>query len=276
MKRYRVFGVDFDSRALSLEPMQEQWNEQVKKLHEENRKKTIEGLMYQFGKWASEEKMHNFIDLGIKPFSVMAYHNRFLEEIRNAFVVGSYYPALTGACALGERILNHLIITLRDYYKATPEYKRVYRKSSFDNWTVIINCLTAWEILLPEAANKLRQLYEERNRAVHFDIETERNVRQFALEAIKLLQKVIAVQFSGFGAQPWFFWVPGECYIKKEWESRPFVKHVYIPNCGYVGYKHRVESVIPQWVVNDQFQYEENSLTDEEFANLRKSYVKNR
>ena len=256
--------------------MKEQWDEQVKKLHEENRKKTIEGLIYQFGKWASEEKIQNFIDLGIKPFSVMAYHNSFLEEIRNAFVVGSYYPALTGACALGERILNHLIITLRDYYRATPEYKKVYRKSSFDNWTVIIDCLTAWEILLPEAANRLRQLSEERNRAVHFDIETERNVRQFSLEAIKLLQKVIAIQFSGFGAQPWFFWVPGECYIKKEWERRPFVKHVYIPNCGYVGYKHRVESVIPQWVVNDQFQYEENSLTDEEFAELRKTYVKNR
>lgn len=271
MKRYRVFGFDYDTRAISLEPVQEQWDEQVKTLHEENRKKTIEGLIHQFGDWSSEAKIQNFIDLGTKPFSIMAYHNGFLEQVRNSFVVGSYYPSLTGACALGERILNHLIITLRDYYKTTPEYKRVFKKSSFDNWTLIIDILTKWKILLPEATNKFRELSGKRNKAIHFNIETERNARQLALEAIKLLQQIIANQFSGFGTQPWFFWVPGECYIKKEWERKPFVKHVYIPNCGYVGYKHRVESVTPQWIVNDKFEYPEGSLTDEEFAELRKS-----
>ena len=218
----------------------------------------------------SEAKIQNFMELGTKPFSVMAYHNIFLEQVRNSFIVGSYYPALTGACSLGERILNHLIITLRGYYKTTPEYKKVFRKTSFDNWPLVIDTLRAWDVLLPEGAKKLRELNEKRNKAIHFNIETERNVRQLALDAIKLLQEVIAKQFSGFGNQPWFFWVPGECYIRKEWEDKPFVKHVYIPNCGYVGYKHRVESVSPRWVVNDRFEYSESSLTDEEFAELRK------
>lgn len=54
------------------------------------------------------------------------------------------YPALVGACALGERILNHLILDLRGAYAHTPEYKRVHRKDSFDDWRVPIDTLAAW------------------------------------------------------------------------------------------------------------------------------------
>lgn len=183
---------------------------------------------------------------------------------------------MTGACALGERILNHLVITLRDYYKETPEYKRVYRQSSFDNWPLVVSTLEAWEILLPDVVEKFRALNEKRNKAIHFSIQTERNDRELALEAIKVLQEIVTSQFSSFGTQPWFFWAPGECYIKKEWEKKPFVKLVYLPNCAYVGYKHRVESVSPKWVINDQFKYEEETLTDEEYAELRKCSKGNR
>lgn len=270
MKRYRVLPRDFDARALSLEPIPEHWDEEVKKLHQENRENTIEELKHQFGDWAGEIKIRNFIDLGTKPFSILAYHNRFLEQVRNSFVIGSYYPALTGACALGERILNYLVITLRDYYRETPEYKGVYRQSSFDNWPLVVGTLEAWGVLLPGAADKFRELGKKRNKAIHFSIQTERNDRELALEAIKLLQEIIADQFPSFGTQPWFFWVPGECYIRKAWEEKPFVKTVYLPNCVYVGYKHRVESVFPKWVINDQFEYGEKTLIDEEYAELRK------
>ena len=62
------------------------------------------------------------------------------------------YPALTGACALGERILNYLILNLRDDFHSTPEYKQVYRKDSFDQWDAPINALASWGVLLPEVA----------------------------------------------------------------------------------------------------------------------------
>ena len=51
MKRYRVLPMDFDARVASLEPIQENWDEEVKRLHEENRKRTIEELKHQFGEW---------------------------------------------------------------------------------------------------------------------------------------------------------------------------------------------------------------------------------
>lgn len=269
MKRYRIFIFDFDSRAHSLEPPQEGWDEKVKKLHDENRIRTIEGMKYQFGEWGLEQKIKNFIDLKFKPFSVLAFHNKFLEQARNSFVIGSYYPALTSACALGERILNHLIISLRNNYRETPEYKKIYRKASFDYWPLAIDTLESWSILLPQSAAKFRELNERRNRAIHFNPETDHNDRELALEAIHLLQEIVSSQFSAFGLQPWLFVVPGECYIRAEWENHPFVQLVYLPSCAKVGPKHVIESMSPQIVVNDKFEYEDRIITDEEFSALR-------
>jgi hypothetical protein len=39
-------------------------------------------------------------------------------------------------------VLNHLLLALRGDYQHTPEYKRVYRKDSFDDWNVPIDALT--------------------------------------------------------------------------------------------------------------------------------------
>jgi hypothetical protein len=269
MKRYRIFSFDFDSRAHSLDPIQEQWDEKVKELHVKNRESTIQDLAEQYGGFYLDTKVKNFQDLKFKPFSVAAFHNKFLEQIRNSYVIGSYYPALTGACSLGERILNHMILLLRDYHKNAPEYKKVYRKNSFDYWPQAIDALEAWEELLPEAAEKFRELNEKRNRAIHFNPETDHNDKELALEAIHLVQEVGSIQFSAFGSQPWFFSVPGEIYIKKEWEDKPLIKHIFIPNSLLVGPKHTVESVMSQAVVNDQFEYENKEITDEEFHELR-------
>lgn len=269
MKRYRVIPRDFDTRALSLGPADETWEDKIKRLHESNRMQIIEDLKRQFGERDFESKIKNFIDMGAKPFSVLAFHNVFLNQIRNAFVIGSYYPALTGACALGERILNYLMLTLREYYRDTPEYKDVYRKDSFDNWPLAIDTLQSWGVLLPTSVAKFDELNTKRNESIHFRPEVDTNARELALKAISILQDIVKEQFASVGPQSWLLWGLGEIYIKKEWENNPFVKHIYLPNCALVGYKHRVESVMPQWVINDDFQYDERPLTDEEFINLR-------
>ena len=134
MKRYRIISFDFDSRAIVFEPVQDHWKDKVKEQHLENQKDMIENLKAQYGAVNIETKTHNFTDLKSKPFSVLAFHNKFLEQIRNAYITESYYPALTGACALGERILNHMLRLLRKYHKDTAEYKKVHSKDSFDNW----------------------------------------------------------------------------------------------------------------------------------------------
>jgi hypothetical protein len=233
--------------------------------------------MEEFGVVYAEAKIQNFIDLGDAPFSILAFHNRFLRQIRNAFVIGSYYPALTGACALGERILNHLLLNLRDYYRSTPEYKNVYRKSSFDNWQLAIDTLEAWHILLPLVVTEYRKLAEFRNRSIHFDPTMDQDDRSLALEAIHTLSNIIQEQFSGgFGKQPWFIPnIRGASFIKKEAEEQPFIKVVYLPNCALVGPYFRLEPRVTEYgteiIVHDQHNYEQKDISDEEFAVLFKN-----
>ena len=107
--------------------------------------------------------------------------------------MGGYYPALTAACSLGERILNHLILILRDDYRHTPEFKTVYRKNSFDNWDVPIDTLESWDVLLPKVAKEFRCLKDMRNKAIHFRPEVDRNDRDLALRAVKCLQAVAQI-----------------------------------------------------------------------------------
>lgn len=272
MKRYRISSFDFDSRPIMLNNIKDDWDDNVKEQHIQNQKKIIEDLKIEYGEFNFQTKLNNFIELKQKPFSISAFHNKFLQQIRNAYVIGSYYPALISACSLGERILNHLILLLRDYYKETEEYKKIFRKNSFDNWKLAIDTLESWKILLPEAIEKFRELHEKRNFAVHFNPETDYNDKKMALDAIHLIQDIVTIQFSAFGAEkPWILFIPGEVYIKKEWENNPFVKNIFIPNALLVGSKHKIESLIPKIIVNDNFEYEELEITDEEFSRLRQN-----
>lgn len=272
MKRYRILSMDFDSTVYSLTlEIREEWEERIKKQHRENKKSIEKSLIDSYGSIAREGKHKNFIDFGAIPFSILAFHNRFFRQLRTAFVMGAYYPALTAACSLGERILNYLILILREDYKHTPEYKIVFRKDSFDNWDVAINALESWGVLLPDVVKNFRLLRDMRHKAIHFRPEVDRNDRELALEAIHCLRDIISNQFSAFGPQPWFITsIPGEIYIKKSWEENPFIKKIYLPNCQLVGPKHKVKALFPQVVVND-FEYEPREIADEEFSELRKN-----
>ena len=275
MKRYRIINLDFDSgpSLLSME-IQDHWENSVKESHQKGKEEIRQRLLAQFGWVNGEEKINNYMQLGNKPFSIIAFHNKFMEQIRNSFIACSYYPALTGSCALGERILNHLLLNLRDDYKATPEYKDVYRKKSFDKWDVPIDTLESWGILLPNVAINYRALKEIRNKSIHFDPSTDQNDRPLALDAITTLTKIIEEQFSaGFGKQSWFIpSIAGASFLTKNSEKAPFIKKVYIPNCVLVGPYHELQMIprdsFVQVVVKDDYKYEDKEISDEEFANL--------
>lgn len=272
MKRYRILAFDFDTRATMLEPINEEWADDVKKSHIKNQQQMKEGLAAEYGQLHFDVKLKNFIDIKSKPFSVIAYHNKFLDQVRRAFVIGGYYPALTGACALGERILNHLMILFRDYHKGSPRYKKVYRKKSFDDWGLAIETLLDWQEINDEVAENFTKLSKIRHFAIHFNKETEIVDRELALEAIRLLQEIVSLQFSPFGNHPWVLGYPGEIYIKKEWENEPFIKHIFIPNSSLVGPNHRIE-INDRGAMHavDDHQYEEREVSDEEFCKLRKA-----
>lgn len=271
MKRYRVIYLDFDTRAATLSgDINPAWEQQVKELETSNRKQARQSIVAEYGAIGYEDKIQNFIDFGNIPLSVVAFHNKFFHQIRHSFVVGAYYPSLTATCALGERILNHLIIGLRDFHKATSEYKSVYRASSFDNWKLAINVLDAWGIWEGNTAEKYRNLAAIRNRAIHFNPETDKNDRALALEAISRLREVVEIQFGAIGTMRWFIEnTPGEAYIKKAYELDPFVQLVYISNCHLVGPLHYLKFNGRWFDVYDEDHYEELEITDEEFVRLR-------
>lgn len=273
-RRYRIFSFDFDSRPRDLlETPNDAWGEEAREQWQRRREQLILSLSNEFGSHNIDRKVEDFAAFGAKPFSIVAHHNSMFDHVRTAFVSGAYYAALTGACALGERILNHLMLDLRDHYKAKSQYKHVYRKDSFDRWSVVIDTLEAWQVLLPEAVIAFRELEQLRNRSIHFNPETSLQLRANALSASGFLTRIIETQFCAFGLQPWFIeGTLGAGFIKREWEDDPFVAHYYCAKNVCVGPFHSVDfHPVEGWRFVDHPDYGEfgiDILTDEQFKNV--------
>jgi hypothetical protein len=270
MKRYRILAFDFDARPsiLSTE-IQDSWSSEAKELWHNNKDLIRNQFLAEVGSADGDVKIDNYIALGPAPFSILSFHNNFLRQLRNAFVIGAYYPALTSSCALGERILNHLILMLRDSYRNTPEYKKVYGKDSFNNWEFIIDILESWGVLLQEVVLMFRELKDIRHKSLHFRPEIDQNDRELALEAIKKLSEIISKQFGGFGPLPWIIkGTLGAAFIKKSYENTPFIEKVYLPCCRLVGYLHTLEPTNDGFVIHDDHDYGDRAISDEEFSDL--------
>lgn len=270
MKRYLVFPQDFDTRAYALEEEKESWEERPRQLHRENKRKLLEQLELELGSHDFDAKVARFKEIGISPFSMVSFHNRFFAEARQAFIVGSYYPALTGACALGERMLNHMLLILRDEFIHTPEYKRVYRKKSFDDWGLAINTLKAWGVLDDTLEAEFNALKELRNKSIHFNQETYANAKDDGLNAIKIISEIISLRFGFFRKE--HTWgiegTRGAQFIKKEFEADPFIKHFYIPKCPLVGPYYAINILNEGILFVDRTDYEDTEISDEIFSDV--------
>jgi hypothetical protein len=275
MKRHRILRMQFDTRATILATeIQSTWEPSVRAQWEENIAKIEQALVIEYGIDRHHVKGRDFLAAGDLPLSIVAFHNKFLRQARDSFVMGAYYPALTASCALGERILNHLILLLRDDFASTPEYKRVYSKKSFDNWDIPIDTLEAWEVLVPEAANAFRELRDLRNRSLHFQPDTDANDRELALDALQKLKRVVSAQFPAFGPASWL--IPnaiGIPLIRRSWEQNPFVAKVVLPCCVLVGPAHELQSGPGGFAVSDPSVYPDKNISDDEFVAM---YVEHR
>jgi len=267
-RRYRPFSFDFDSTPQSLELPDENWDEQVKRLHLISRARAIKRLELKYGTHNIDQTIKNTIDLGSKSMSLLSYHNELNEQARRSFVISAYYPALVAACALGERILNHLILDLRSNFMASPHYRKVYRKNSFEDWKFAVTVLADWQVLANDVGDDFLALGKLRNFSIHFNPASYQSMRDNALAALKCLDKIIAKQFGYFGGQPWFIeGTPGAQFIKRAYETDPFVKNYIIPHSGLVGPLHAMEmSQDGGWDHLDHDDYGDEDLTDEEFA----------
>lgn len=111
VRRFRIFSFDFDSRPRDLlETPSEDWSQEAQKQWQARHGQLIASLFDEFGCRNIDRKIEDFAAFGPKPFSIVAHHNAMFDHVRTAFVSGAYYAALTGACALGGRILDHLIL----------------------------------------------------------------------------------------------------------------------------------------------------------------------
>jgi hypothetical protein len=263
-RRLLSWGFDFDSRAAVLLNNAGDFDEGFRNAELERLRVSISA---EFGERNVDQKVTDFIDIDTKPMSVLAYHNAFFAQVRSSFVAGAYYPALVGACALGERILNHLVIDMRPFFKHTAEYKSIYRKNSFDNWNTAIDVLVAWKILLPIASEEFRKLKQLRDRSIHFNVATYNTLREDALAAIIHMRTIIEQQFGSFALRPWFIeGTKGHVFIRKAYEDHPFVKTYFIPRCPFVGPLFGMgftENV--GWDVFDMEDYGDGEWTDDEF-----------
>lgn len=269
MRRHLVPAfLDFDTRATVLAiDIGDDWNEDVKASHLMAREQLMVHLREEFGDVHFDQRVRDFIDVGAAPFSILSYHNHFFRQSRNAFVYGAYYPALTSACALGERIINHLLLDLREAYRATAEYKQVQRKKSFDDWRRPINTLFAWGVLDSAVANSFRELQKLRNRSLHFNHATYATVRGDALAALNHLRDIINQQFGAFGNLRWFIeGTMGAGFIKKEYEADPFVRTYYLPQCPLVGPLYAVEFAADGVLFFDRAIYDDRDISDRDFC----------
>tara|TARA_R110002049_G_scaffold308226_2_gene511407 strand:- start:2087 stop:2926 length:840 start_codon:yes stop_codon:yes gene_type:complete len=271
MKRYRLLPGHFDTRIAVLMQLEDIFEVNPKPEVKRQIEDITLNLTNYYGPRNINTRLQNLRDIGSIEFSIMVYHNQLLEQIRDSFIYENYYPALTAACTLGERILNHLILDLKEGHIDSKEYNEVADQKSFSNWKLMINTLDAWDILLPEVVSEFKTLMKIRHKSIHFNQKLTSDLRKYSLDAIMTIQKILFKQFSGFGNQPWFITaIPGEIYLRKEWESKPFVKTYYIPNCILVSPYHRLEGSLPFKIVDKKIP-ENQILSDEEFIELRKS-----
>ena len=202
--------------------------------------------------------------------SIVSYHNLFYRQTRDAFIVEAYYPALTGACALGERILNHLILDLRESFRSRQTYKEVHRKESIDDWDRAIGVLEDWAVLEPGVGESFHRLKILRHRSLHFNPQTYGQARDDALEALQQLKSILVGQFAAFGTQRWFIpGTSGACFIRRTAEDDPFVKEFYLKQCPYVGYGYTLSFLHGgTTIVFDHASYGDGTVTDEEYCSL--------
>jgi hypothetical protein len=250
--------------------IQDSWEDAIKAQWQETKRGIREGVLYEFGVEDYDRKLADFRAIGAQPWSVVAMHNRNLRAIRRAFVAGAYYPALLGAVGLGERILNQLILELRDAFADHSATKPVATKKAFDDWKLMIRVLKAWQVLPDDVATNFERLRRLRHDAVHYNVPTlDTAARDEALEALQLLQQSIERLFHPSADAHLISGIAGAEYLRLDVEKQPFVRRFFIPASVLVSPEH-------EWVSNDPVTVLDNTeygvadgitaLSDEEFA----------
>lgn len=274
-----MFSFDARSNSLDTENEEGEYEPLIREQWRLNRLQIVGGLASEFGTDNLARKVTDFRALGAMPFSVIGLHNLFLRQIRDSFSTGAYYPALVGAGALGERILNQLIIALREHYLDHPSTTaEIAVDKSFTNWKKCINALEGWGVVSGELARRYKRLSRLRHRAVHYNTALDQtDARTDALEAIMYLQDIVAELFQPLGGPPRFIaGTSGHTFLSSDAETQPLIRTFFISSSVLVSPRFEMEfdSESPGMLsvrVFDDEKYGDRypNLSDTEFANHR-------
>lgn len=272
-RRYRPIELTFDSRNVMLDQeIGDDWEPEQQAQWRDNQAAIRMQLLAEHGTVNGERKIADYRLMGPAPWSIAFEHNPLLAQIRSAFTQGDHYPALVGACALGERILNHLILTLRADYETHPATtRRVRRDDTFTNWDACIEVLHGWGVLTDSVATQYRQLKTLRHQSVHFNPAVAAGQREPALVALRLIQDIISDVFNPLGGPPRFIaGVSGASFIALEAEQEPMVKRILLPRSALLSPAHRFyprqTADGAEWEIVDDAEYDPEPLRDEQFA----------
>jgi hypothetical protein len=237
---------------------------------EQERQQRRTWIAREYGERDVEEKFARWLGLEPPSLCIPGEYLELLHEVEDAYVRGASYPAWIGACCLAERILNDLILGVRsEFIGSPPRYKEVAGKESFDNWERVISILREWGIVDHGLATHFGELLKLRHiGGVHYGDVRERAER--AKKAIAELYAIVSRRF-GINTAPYLV-CHGEIYVKKSFESDPFVKAFILPNCRRLSYVHRVQGQFPELEIVDDFPAEIGELTDEEFCEYRRAW----
>lgn len=198
-------------------------------------------LKAELGEYDFDVKFQRWKQIDYPPLGLLDEYPAKITQIINAFSMGYSYPALTSACCLAERILNRLVLRCRDHFKSHPDYKKIYRKESFDDWDRMLGLISDWDLIPEKAVELFQELMPIRHQSIHYN-----DSYDFDSVAPVAINKLIAAVTEVFGVINrkdiyLVFDVPGEVWVRSEAESIPFVKEFVIPHCYYAHAVHDID-----------------------------------
>jgi len=162
-----------------------------------------------------EEKLERWLRIDYPPLGLIDEYPQKITQIINTYSAGYFYPAVTSACCLAERILNRLILKTRGHLKNDPNYKRIYRKESFDDWGKMIDIIKDWGLVPEKAIVTMKELMPIRHQSIHYN-ETF-NFEAIAPEVINKLISDITEIFGVINRKDIYlvFDIPGEIWVRQ-------------------------------------------------------------
>lgn len=229
--------------------------------------KLIDQLKFELGPSDFERKFDRWKKIDYPSLGLIDEYLDKIHQIINAYCVGYSYPAVTASCCLAERVLNRLVLMTREHFRSHPQYKRIHRKESFDDWERMLSLILEWKLVPHRAIELFRDLMPIRHQSIHYRAEHD-----FEAVAHIVINKLIAAITEVFGVTNrediyLVFDVPGEVWVRSAAERLPFVKEFVLPHCYYAHAVHDVDLENKKII---ERLGKTGPLTDEEFVELRK------